>query len=431
MTSSLVIAVLSLCSVASYDGWSFLRGPTTRATGFFRVEKLNGRWRAVDPMGRGFRPMGCDHVSFLGITCEALGYAPYHMHCKKTYPSDREWMDETESRLKSWGFNLLGNGAYNEKMKGRGFVYMRGASVSGKMCQAPDADPDLYIVRGRCPGSYLPNMFSPRYVGLCDEQARRNCAKSKDDPWLFGYYIDNELAWWCRGTLEEGLFDEVMKKHPTHSARIALDAFVNDRPITRRLKIEFLYFAARKYFEGACAAIRRHDPNHLILGCRFAGLGGAHDVVWKAAGEFCDVVSFNCYPYADLTRGVVLEKENGRPLAEVIKEMESKVGKPVYITEWSFLGLDTEKPCKFGAGQRLASQKDRAKAVELFLTTMIETGCCIGWNYFMWVDLPTLGTWKKNGEDGNYGLVREDGRPYEEVTAVFRRIQRGGCNNDD
>ena len=407
-----------------YDGWSFLAGPTTEATGFFRVEKRDGVWRAVDPKGRGFRPMGCDHVSYRGLTCETLGYSPYHEYCKKAYRSDVEWMDETTRRLKDWGFNLLGNGEYNEKMRGRGFAYMRSASVSGRMCRAPDADPDLYIVKGRCPGSYLPNMFSPRYEELCEERAKKNCAVSKDDPWLFGYFIDNELAWWCRGSLEEGLFDEVIKKPTTHSARIALEAFVAGRPITKALKVEFLHVAARKYFEGACAAIRRHDPNHLILGCRFAGLGGAHEVVWKAAGEFCDVVSFNCYPYADLARGIVLDKKDGRPLAEVIKAMEAKVGKPVYITEWSFLGLDTEKPCKYGAGQRLATQKERAKAVELFLKMLIESGCCIGWNYFMWVDMPTLGTWKEKGEDGNYGLVREDGRPYEEVTAAFRRLQR-------
>ena len=67
--------------------------------------------------------------------------------------------------------------------------------------------------------------------------------------------------------------------------------------MTRALKTAFLELAAERYFKTTTEAIRKFDANHLILGCRFAGMEGAHDIVWKVAGRYCDVMSFNVYPW--------------------------------------------------------------------------------------------------------------------------------------
>ena len=152
-------------------------------------------------------------------------------------------------------------------------------------------------------------MFDPGFSAYCDNVARRRCAPNKDDPWLFGYFIDNELAWWGHGTRDTGLFDVVMKKPEAHSAKIALRAFLKERGVTGEpsavVKLDFLRLAAERYFGIASAAIRRHDSNHLVMGARFAGIGGAHDVVWEVSGKYCDLVAFNVYPWADIDRNVV------------------------------------------------------------------------------------------------------------------------------
>ena len=156
------------------------------------------------------------------------------------------------------------------------------------------------------------------------------------------------------------------------------------------IKRGFLRLAAERYFSVASAAIRRHDPNHLVLGARFAGLGGADEVVWEVAGKHCDVVTFNIYPWADIDRNVVLmhRGRNARRVADAFAERHAVVKKPMLITEWSFPALDSGLPCTGGAGQRFRTQKERTAATELFAKTMLSMPFLIGYDYFMWVDEP-------------------------------------------
>ena len=56
-----------------YDGVSYVPDIQEKATGFFRVQKLaDGRWWAIDPLGRGFVAFGVDHCTYYGHYCEAL-----------------------------------------------------------------------------------------------------------------------------------------------------------------------------------------------------------------------------------------------------------------------------------------------------------------------------------------------------------------------
>ena len=192
-------------------------------------------------------------------------------------------------------------------------------------------------------------------------------------------------------------------------------------------KVAFLRHYAERYFAVACDAVRRHDPNHLILGCRFAGLESAHPVVWEEAGRHCDVVSVNVYPWADLDRGVVLDEKCGIPVAERFREYHGYAQKPLYITEWSFPALDTGRACLVGAGQRVNTQKERAEAAALFLRTMRDDPHVVGGDWFMWCDRPAAGSSKWNPEDCNYGLVNEEGVPYEELVSMFARIHSGAA----
>ncbi|MBQ2337001.1 MAG: hypothetical protein II381_11850, partial [Victivallales bacterium] len=67
-----------------------------KATGFFRVQKLaDGRWWAIDPLGRGFVAFGVDHCTYYGHYCEALDK---HIHKElndKKFKSREEWAEKT------------------------------------------------------------------------------------------------------------------------------------------------------------------------------------------------------------------------------------------------------------------------------------------------------------------------------------------------
>ena len=414
---------LHFLSMAFFAAWAACAGD-----GFYRFERdSDGRWWAVDPSGERTVIRGVNWVVYRGHPCEADGASHYRDWNDAHYASRAEWEAETLARLKRWGFNALGASS-DETLRHHGLAFARDINFSNTFGTYDDANDEHWILpHRRCPGSALPNVFHPDFPAHCARIAREICAPLKDDRELVGYYTDNELCWWAfdgwdpTGHLP-GVFDTVEKLPSAHSARVALERFRAEHPDLKgdALKGAFLELVAERYFAITARAIREADPNHLNLGCRFAGLEGAHEIVWKVAGRHCDAVSFNCYPTADLAHNEMLFI--GENLAARFRARHETVGKPLFVTEWSFPAMDSGLPCTKGAGQRFLTQKERAAATELFAKTLLALPFVIGYDYFMWVDEPANGISKAFPENSNYGLVNERGEPYPEVTAVFERL---------
>ena len=426
---------------------------------FWRVSQdTNGVWWIISPErasdssaaeegGKAIFLRGIDHANWNGHYCEALKTHPYRDEMTKKFNGDRKaWEAETLSRLKAWGFNALGAGCSKE-LRGRGLVHIEFLAMGQAFC-AKGGDYEISKFEG-VPGSAFPNVFHPDFATFCDERARKMCAPQKDDLSILGYFFDNELAWGAKGASSTGMYDAVAKMPQSHPARQALDAFLAERnlsgeatlrpqsghlsgeaalnggEIPHEIKVEFLRLAAKRYFEIIAAAIRRHDPNHLLLGARFAGLGSAHQVVWEEAGKLCDILTFNNYPWADLDENCVYySRRDGIKAVDAYSLRYSWAKKPMIITEWSFPALDAGVPSSCGAGQRFRTQAERTQATELFARTLLALPFMVGYDYFMWVDEPALGISFKFPEDSNYGLVNERGEPYREITEMFTRINR-------
>ena len=419
-----------------YESASFVPDIVEKATGFFRVvQRDDGRWWAIDPLGRGTVLLGIDHVKYQGHGSQRTKRRRYLETNQRTFADKKAWSDDTLAKLKSWGFNMLGAGSDMEALSHRGLSHTVFLSMGDSLCNA-NLPAEYYICPNEHrPCSAFPNVFHPDFEAWCDYCARLKCAPNRDDPWLFGYFIDNELAWWGRGGLSTGLFDAVSSLPDGHSAKAAQREFLAGRGVSGAAKeedkIAFLKLAAERYFSVASAAIRRYDPNHLVLGARFAGIGGAHAAVWEAAGKYCDLVTFNCYPWADLDRNVVkMSRASSAERADdAFRKLYETVRKPMMVTEWSFPALDSGLPCTGGAGQRFRTQAERTQASELFARTMLSLPFMAGYDYFMWVDEPPEGISDAFPEDSNYGLVAENGRPYAELTDMFARLHKdaGAC----
>ena len=399
------------------------------ADGFYHVGKgADGRWEIFDGDGRRTFLRGVNLIRYDG--CRSRGRRRYQEWNNAHYPSRDAWAAETVGRLKDWGFNMIGSGDGN--LLHRGLVHTLNVSMGDSLC-GPKCEDELWI----CPNpgkpcAAFPNVFSPRFRPSCDRIAERVCRPRREDRELLGYFTDNELAWWGRGARDTGLYEAALKLPPTHTARQALEKFAAARgedpqKASSATKLAFLREAAEIYFRETSAAIRAADPNHLVLGARFAGLGGAHDVVWEVSGKYCDAVTFNTYPWADIDRNVVLTSSQpnfARRVADVFAEQAAKIGKPFIITEWSFPALDSGLPCTHGAGQRFDTQDERTRATELFARTMLASPAVVGYIYFMWTDEPPEGVTDVHPEDTNYGLVNERGEPYP-ITDMFARLHRG------
>ncbi len=423
------VAVQPAETFPAYASDSFVPGVTDTATGFFRVVQKDGRWWVIDPLGRGTVLLGVDHITYRGHHSERSGRSSHLEANKAKFPNKADWEADTLRRLKTWGFNMLGADC-DMNLRHRGLIHTSFLRIGADLCRKGMA-PDRFICpHENRPCSAFPNVFHPDFAAWADDVARRKCAPNKNDPWLFGYFIDNELAWWGRGSSATGLFDAVAALPEAHSAKVAQRKFLAERGVkgepSLEVKLDFLRLAADIYFRVSSEAIRRHDPNHLVMGARFAGLNGAHPVVWEVSGKYCDVVTFNSYPWADLDRNVVLtaQGQHAPRVTEAFAKQYEYAKRPILITEWSFPALDSGLPCTSGAGQRFLTQKLRTQATELFARTMLSMPYLIGYDYFMWVDEPAEGISDAFPENSNYGLINEQGEAYPEITEMFTKLHR-------
>ena len=435
VTCLLACCNMALASVVPYACDSFVDGVTSKATGFFRVERLaDGKWWVIDPLGRGMMIFGVDHIGYVGHTSTLVNppRRRYYDHNKKAYASRQAWETATINRLKSWGFNMLGAGC-DSQLERRGLAHTRYLTMGQGFAQK---ESDHYICQYlHAPGTAFPNVFSPDFPAWCESVAKKNCSGNSDDPWLFGYFLDNELCWWGHGSTQTGLWDAVLSLPAEHTAHIALKKYAQEKGVdpsraTAEAKAGFIRLIAHKYFEATTRAIRKYDSNHMILGPRFATEQGAPDVAWEVSGEYCDLLTFNSYPNVDLDTGVITSPMRfpEPPITESYAQRHELAKVPILITEWSFIGLDSGLPCMHGAGQRFRTQKERARAAELYVRTVLTLPYLVGYDFFMWVDEPPMGFNQWFGEDSNYGLVNEEDEPYPELVGMFERLQNDVMN---
>jgi hypothetical protein len=442
--------------VLPYDAPAMI-ARTFPATGFFHLVEQDGVSWLADPNGNAFFSLGVEQVKWGGHYSPALGLSPYNRNIKERYGSEAAWAAETSRRLRDWGFNTIGGmrgpftgGASRERLAG--LSYSNLINLGAGFVAFSDLSP--VTING------FPNVFHPRWQEYCDAKAVEFCSPLKDDPWLLGYYIDNELDWHGSNVaaffvhtmggkpLEYGLILDVLNKPTDHSARLAFFAFLAGRhrdiaglnkvwgttfrsfdeitaktlftlgdplPASHDDMREFLRLIADRYYAGTTSAIRKADPNHLIIGNRCAG--SSQDVVMESSGRYCDVISINHYPFADLAAGTI---DSARTMLARAAELCKR---PILLSEWSFLSLDSGLPCQHGAGERFDTEAQRAEAFRIYQSLIAEQPFVVGSDYFMWVDDPAGGVSSaSNPEDCSYGLVNEKDQPYPLVTAMAKRI---------
>jgi agarase len=145
--------------------------------------------------------------------------------------------------------------------------------------------------------------------------------------------------------------------------------------------------------------VKAADPNHLLLGCRFALV--PRRAVIAAAGRHLDVLTFNCY-----------DDDPARALAAY-----AAAAMPLLVGEFSFRGDDSGLPNMVGAGPRVATQKERARAFVHYATVALKAPTVVGYHWFEHADQPAEGRF--DGENSNFGTVTIDDVPYDDLTQAM------------
>lgn len=399
-------------------------------TGFFRVEQCDGRWWLVDPQGAPFISLGVNSVRYQGDYIKG-DRMPYNEVVSRKYGGEEPWARAAVERLRNWGFNTIGgNTGYPPSL-----TWQMGMPYTITLNLGTAFEPDHWL------SGKLPNVFDPGFAVAVEKRAEEVCAPIRDDPMVLGYFSDNELHWapdWRRslpvldeyltfpsGTpgkreaialLRERYHDELPYFCQMWGCRIeswdALEAGGGAEVVARQngKRVEadrdaFVRLAAEKYFATCAAAVRRVDPNHLLLGDRLAGY--VTTPVLKACRDHVDVISFQTYEWV--------------PPYDMLDTIYRLTGRPIMITEFSFKAMDSGLPNTFGGGRPVATQEDRAAGYERYVRGMLSLRYMVGLHWFKYCDQPKVGR-KLDGEDCNYGLVTIDDDPYELLTERMRRV---------
>jgi hypothetical protein len=358
------------------------------ATGFFRTKKTDTAWVMLDPEG-------CHYLS-IGLCSTAPNdtVADHHEAFASSFADRSDWAINTHALLVDrLRFNSLGcwSDWKTFQLAQREIPYVRRWNLMKSYARKKSAD-------------MLP-VFGKGFANHCDEVCQQ-MADTRNDPWLIGHFSDNELPFSSSGILKRYL--SCPADDPNHGA--AADFLkakgIKADAIARQHDVEFAEMVIRTYYETVHDAIRKHDPNHLILGSRLHGRASDQDICYTASGPFVDVVSINYY-------------HRWTPEQEKLNRRARLAGKPILITEFYAKGADGGLNNSRGAGFTVPTQADRGKFYENFTLGLLSNPNVLGWHWFRYIDDGEL---KTKGHSSNKGIVDVQYREYRELGMSMSRI---------
>lgn len=443
--------------------------PAMRATGWFHTQKQGDRWWLVTPEGHAFFSLGVNAVNHtdgrtyvqgrefmfadpsgangrFGDSADSRSdngsqrdngmnhgrwWDVYANNVARTLGDDfaAAWRSRTLDRLKAWRFNTLGNWSDPAFAGNKRMAYTVPILIHGDFNTVSTG----YDYWGR-----MPDPFDSRFVKATEQAVAAATKGVRDDPWLLGYFADNELAWagqgpqgrWAlaTGSLAQGPDSPakqaflVQLKHTYPDAPALAKAWGVDAPDWDRVAaqgfhapdpneahpaiaadyIAFLKTFATRYFQTVAQVLKKADPNHLFLGGRLAV---RTPEVEEASATVADVTSINTY--SDLP-------EHGFDVAEF-----RRWDKPVLITEFHFGSADRGP---FGNGvAAVANEDERGKAYARFVDAAAASGVVVGTHWFQYVDQPVTGR-VLDGENAHIGLVGITDVPFEGFTRAVTEV---------
>ncbi len=412
---------LGLAAIVTILG--LLLAPASGAD-FIRVSRgAQGSW-CFEQDGRRFYSMG---ICTVIPREEARGGQGRFYDGAKVRGGAEAWATSAVERMTSWGFNTAGSWC-DEALYAKAGLHTRylwlGAEVDG--------------IKQR-----LVNVFSPGYAAKMDALCAEFVVPHKDDARLIGWFLDNELPWYgehgwpedphrslldltlalpsgdpnrAEGVrfLREAYGDFAGFARQWDSSATTWEALADGGTVRAKTKLvdgvkqRWAGHVAERFFSVCAAAVRKHDPNHLVLGSRFAG--NAPGPVFAACARHCDVVSVNHY-----------EKEGIAALAWWDR-MYAMVQKPILLTEFSWRATENRSGNRntLGADVTVPTQSDRAERYGRYVSALMSRPYLVGTHWFQWADEPEHGR-TFDGENSNYGLVDTQDQAYEELIAAVQK----------
>ncbi|HKK63057.1 MAG TPA: hypothetical protein VJ951_10860 [Bacteroidales bacterium] len=371
---------------------------TAEKTGFYYTKKIDGKWWAISPDGHPLIEIGINSLNLRASDRVKFTYSV-------KYGTPEKWADDAIPLLQRYGYNGAGSWVDVEQVRAFNERHDEHFSYCPQLSMISDYKDSIDSARGYSKSNKLFPVFDPEYETYCHIRAKE-LVELKDDPNLFGYFLDNELTF-AREMLDYYLElpdDDVGFMKTTEW--LAEKGLTLDSPLTDQIRDEFRAFVLDRYLRITTEAIRKVDPNHMILGSRFywndriyyndnqSGML-TNPLVFQTAGKYIDITCCNYY-------------YRWTPVPEEINAWTEWSGKPFMITEWYVKAADTGLPNTSGAGWIVGTQKEKGLFYQNYALKLLESSNCVGWHYFRYQD---KGEWGKR-RNTNKGIVDYDYKPY-------------------
>ena len=342
-------------------------GMKQEATGFFYVKKISGRFWVIDPLG-----YPCI-IRALSQIVPNYQNSVYQMEkTLEKYGNLENWGEVISKRVRELGFYTSASpDAHVTKssqpivsQKSVGFAYSYGRTIGTANSKGGSST---------FSENNTMNVFDPDFVEFADKQAR-TVEQGRNDPCILGYTTDNELP------MQESMLYSYLSINPENEVNyysyacawtwlknITGKVAPTEDDITSEHLDLFRGFVWDRYFNVVSSAMRRYDPNHMLLGTRF--LMGVLNAKWvlRFASRYLDCITINWY-------------FTWEPQAESVHLIAKSANCPFMITEFYTKAGDSGLGNTTGAGQFVATQTERGMFYQNYTLRLLEAKNCIGWH---------------------------------------------------
>lgn len=402
------------------DPYGGLKSMPLEATGFFRIEQTDERYWLVTPEGNAFLTYGINHMTpqwmqrFYNVDYWARRYDIAN-YTDKTFLA--AFHQKVAADIDQVGWNTLGCHSSNDYYERSFIPYVKTVRfVNIHHYQPHDA------------GDF-PDVFSDDFVQYADSFARAEVLPRRNDPYLLGYYMTDcpiltetdaaahgnniygktrpasptwpnvlrNLAADAPGKaayvahVKDAYRDDINAFNDTYGTRFAdfeaLQAAVDWRTTTdldndreQQDNHTFLLKILDRRYAIETEAIKKHDPNHLILGDKFNGNTNTPKDILTVAARYTDVIFIQHYAFWD-------------ELEPYLDKVARTTQKPIIQGDASAHVPYENMPNPYGP--HCANQQERIDKVrEMYLNAFARPDF-LGWHWCGWMD-----SWEVGGQVG-------------------------------
>lgn len=389
--------------VDAYGGFEQIK---SAATGFFRTEKMNGKWWVIDPLGNAFVVKAVNSIK--------IGSSPNNkLALDSIYKTDDNWIVETYKLLKANGFNASGSWSevdlirkMNASQKTH-FAYTTQLNLLSEFAKSKDrkkSNAELSVL------AYVFDIDFEKFV----QNKCSNLTMYKNDPNLLGHFSDNELAF------QENLikkFSSIQdKQNPAYLFLInwLTQNKIDSSKTTKTDTEKFAAAVANEYYKIVSSTIKKYDPNHMYIGSRIHAAIKDNAYFLNVMSNYVDIASINYYGFWNLS-----DKHK--------KLFSTQLTKPFFITEFYTKGEDSKMGNITGAGWLVKTQADRGNHYQNFCLHLLKEANCVGWHWFKYQDNdPEDKMADPSNNDSNKGIVNTKYAVYYELTNKMKQLN---CNS--